>query len=126
MKHLDSKYFHPASAPLLPAGLFFTKQCEWAVICGALSLLAFALASAANAQSDDDTFVWSSARPRFQVVDGDTVKFGAQFVRLFGIDAPEKWQTCDEGQWQPGPLAKAALEKFIGGRPVTCKQSLLI
>jgi endonuclease YncB( thermonuclease family) len=43
-------------------------------------------------------------------------------VTLFGIDALEKGQTCDDGHWQPGPLAKAALEKFIAGRPVTCKQ----
>ena len=33
----------------------------------------------------------------------------------------EAGQTCDEGQWQPGPLAKKSLEDFIAGRPVTCK-----
>ena len=60
--------------------------------------------------------------PASLVVDGDTVKFGPQFVRLFGIDAPERIQTCDDGQWHPGPLAKKALEDFIAGRPVTCKQ----
>jgi endonuclease YncB( thermonuclease family) len=43
-------------------------------------------------------------------------------VRLFVIDAPEKGQSCDDGQWHPGPLAKKALEDFIAGRPVTCKQ----
>lgn len=83
--------------------------------------LALVLASAAHAETDDDT-VRSTAKPRFQVVDGDTVKFGPQLVRLFGIDAPEKGQTCDDGQWHPGPLAKKALEGFIAGRPVTCKQ----
>ena len=40
-----------------------------------LSLLGFALASTANAQTDNDTAVRSSTRPRFQVVNGDTVKF---------------------------------------------------
>jgi endonuclease YncB( thermonuclease family) len=55
-------------------------------------------------------------------VDADTVKFGPQLVRLIGIDAPEKTQTCDDGQWRPGPLAKKALENSIAGRPVTCKQ----
>ena len=84
--------------------------------------LALVLASAAHAETDDDTIVRSTAKPRFQVVDGDTVKFGPQLVRLFGIDAPEKGQTCDDGQWHPGPLAKKALEGFIAGRPVTCKQ----
>ena len=43
-------------------------------------------------------------------------------MRLFGIDAPEKGQTCDDGQWHPGPLAKKALEDFIAERPVSCKQ----
>ena len=87
-----------------------------------LGLLAFILALPAQAQTDDDTVVRPRSKPRFQVVDGDTVKFGSQLVRLFGIDAPEKGQTCDDGQWHPGPLAKKALEAFIAGRPVTCKQ----
>ena len=86
------------------------------------TLLALALASAAHAETDNDTIFRPSAKPRFQIVDGDTVKFGPQLVRLFGIRAPEKGQTCDDGQWQPGPLAKKALEDFIAGRPVTCKQ----
>ena len=38
------------------------------------------------------------------------MKFGPQHVRLLGIDAPEKGQTCDDGRWHPGPLAKKALE----------------
>jgi endonuclease YncB( thermonuclease family) len=84
-------------------------------------LLALVFASAAHAETDNDT-IPPSAKPRFQVVDGDTVKFGPQLVRLFGIDAPEKGQTCDDGQWHPGPLAKKALVDFIASRPVTCKQ----
>jgi endonuclease YncB( thermonuclease family) len=84
-------------------------------------LLAFIAAFPASAQQDNDT-VRTSSKPRFQVVDGDTVKFGPQLVRLFGIDAPKKGQTCDEGHWHPGPLAKKALEDFIAGRPVNCRQ----
>ena len=86
------------------------------------ALVALVLASPAHAETDNDTIFRPTAKPRFQIVDGDTVKFGPQLVRLFGIDAPEKDQTCDDGQWQPGPLAKKALEDFIAGRPVTCKQ----
>ena len=87
-----------------------------------LSLLVLSLfAFSANAQTDNDA-IRPSAKPRFQVVDGHTVKFGPQLVKMFGIDAPEKGQTCDDGQWQPGPLAKKALENFIAGRPVSCKQ----
>ena len=77
---------------------------------------------AAVGQTDDDTIIRPISKPRFQVVDGDTVRFGSQFVRLFGIDAPKKGQTCDDGQWHPAPLAKKALEDFIAGRPVICKQ----
>ena len=89
-----------------------------------LACLLIAVCGPAVAQSsaDDDT-VKPASKPRFQVIDGDTVKFGPyQFVRLFGIDAPEKGQTCDDGQWYPAPLAKKALEDFIAGRPVNCKQ----
>jgi endonuclease YncB( thermonuclease family) len=87
-----------------------------------LSLLGIALASTAIAQTDNDTTIRSSTRPRFQVVSGDTVKFGPQLVRLFGIDAPQKGQTCDGGKWLPGPLATKALIDFIAGRPVACNQ----
>ena len=73
-----------------------------------LALTAF---SAARRQTTTPSF--SAAKPRFQVVDGDIVKLGAQPVRLFGIDAPEKGQTCDDGKWLPGPLSKKALEDFV-------------
>jgi endonuclease YncB( thermonuclease family) len=59
----------------------------------------------------------------FAVSDGDTVKFGRQRIRMFGIDAPEKGQACDEGKWHPGPLATKALVNFIAGRPVSCHQA---
>ena len=56
------------------------------------------------------------------VTDGDTIKFGSTLVRLYGIDAPEKRQSCDDGTWWPGPLATRALIDFIADRPVTCHQ----
>ena len=87
-----------------------------------LALLILVVALPVYAETDDDTVVRSTAKPRFQVVDGDAVKFGSQLVRLFGIDAPENGQSCDDGKWHPRPLAKKALEEFIAGRPVTCKQ----
>lgn len=87
-----------------------------------LVLLACLWSFAAVAQNDDDTTVKPLAKPRFQVVDGNTVRFSSQVVRLFAIEAPAKGQTCDDGQWHPAPLAKKALEDFIAGRPVTCKQ----
>ncbi len=86
-----------------------------------LAFLAVFFGVPAHAQSDNDT-VAPSARPRFQVVDGATVRFGPQAVRLMGIVAPDKDQTCDDGQWHPAPLAKKALETIIAGRAVSCRQ----
>lgn len=113
MKHPDLQYLHRSSlSAALTGGAFLHQEFVIGSSVWRLSLLAFAFAGVAYAQSDHDTFVRSSARPRFQVVDRDTVKFGPQLIRLFGIDAPEKGQTCDDGHWQPGPLAKKALEDF--------------
>lgn len=51
-----------------------------------------------------------------------TLKFGSQRVRLYGIDAPEMKQTCDDGAWAGGVIAREALVNIIGVRPVTCEQ----
>jgi endonuclease YncB( thermonuclease family) len=86
------------------------------------AIVSLAMPAGAVAQSsDDDTVVSPAPKPRFTVVDGDTVRFGPQTVRLFGIDAPERSQTCDDGQWRAGALARKALEEFIAGRPVNCR-----
>ena len=92
------------------------------VLAAFLAMTVGAVATGALAQSsDDDTSLPPVPKPRFTVVDGDTVKFGPQLVRLFGIDAPERSQTCDDGHWRAGALARKALEDFIAGRPVTCR-----
>jgi len=83
-------------------------------------LLLVALAMLAGPALAGEPFL--AGKPGFSVTDGDTVKYGKQAIRLFGIDAPEKEQTCDDGTWLPGPLAKQALIDFIGGRPVVCYQ----
>jgi endonuclease YncB( thermonuclease family) len=62
----------------------------------------------AQTQTDSDTN-GTGASHGFAVSDGDTVRFGKQRVRLFGLDAPEKGQPCDDGHWYPGPLATKAL-----------------
>jgi len=81
----------------------------------------WAAAVPAFAQTDSDTNGTGTSHG-FAVSDGDTVKFGRQRVRLFGIDAPEKGQPCDDGHWYPGPLATKALVAFIAGRPVSCHE----
>lgn len=57
-----------------------------------------------------------------RVVDGDTIEVAGVTVRLFGIDAPEKAQTCSgsQGEWACGVWAGRELEAAIAGRTVTC------
>jgi endonuclease YncB( thermonuclease family) len=52
------------------------------------------------------------------VVDGDTLAFGRDKVRLWGIDAPETDQLC--GDWAAGREATSTLVAIIGGREVAC------
>jgi len=59
-------------------------------------------------------------------IDGDTLRAGngAEY-RLFGIDAPELKQTCEEANgksWLCGRAAKAKLTTLIKGGKVTCEE----
>ena len=73
---------------------------------------------------------WSEITERYvadapTVTDGDTIRMGQKRIRLYGIDAPEKGQTCtyDNGQiWYCGISATEALRSFIAGSPVRCRQ----
>ncbi len=58
-----------------------------------------------------------------RVIDGDTLKFQGQRIRLHGIDAPESRQLCylDGKPWQCGKDATNALAKKIASQPVTCE-----
>lgn len=57
-------------------------------------------------------------------IDGDTLDFGGERVRLFGIDAPEKAQTCTRNgeAWPCGEEAKALLEALVADNQVSCRQ----
>lgn len=57
-------------------------------------------------------------------VDGDTLDFGGGRVRLFGIDAPERIQTCQRASetWACGNDAATLLGSLIEGQKVTCEQ----
>jgi len=58
-----------------------------------------------------------------EVSDGDTLRIGATRIRIFGIDAPEAGQRCDQGEkgsWRCGRAATDRLRELIGGRPVRC------
>lgn len=57
------------------------------------------------------------------VVDGDTLDVAGHRIRLFGIDAPERGQTCDRrGQaWACGEWSGAALAKAVEGASLSCE-----
>jgi endonuclease YncB( thermonuclease family) len=58
-----------------------------------------------------------------RVVDGDSLELAGESVRLFGIDAPERYQTCRDGagrDYACGRAAARALHATIAGRVVTC------
>lgn len=60
---------------------------------------------------------------RIAVIDGDTIRVGAETVRLFGIDAPERDQTCtrpDGTVWRCGDWSGAEVARLFGGVRAVC------
>lgn len=57
------------------------------------------------------------------VVDGDTIRLGAERVRLFGIDAPEKSQPCviENRTVRCGELATNALRSLAEDKTAKCE-----
>jgi endonuclease YncB( thermonuclease family) len=58
-----------------------------------------------------------------RVIDGDTLDVGNVRVRLHGIDAFERNQTCDgpQGSWACGAAATSALRARAEGRTLVCE-----
>lgn len=58
-----------------------------------------------------------------RVIDGDTLDVGSVRVRLHGIDAFERNQTCDgpRGPWACGAAATSALKSRAEGRALVCE-----
>lgn len=82
----------------------------------AISVSLFVLLSAHTANAD------VTGKPR--VVDGDTLAFGNQRVRLHGIDAPEAKQTCavNGNPWNCGEEATFALSYLVGNHWIKCEE----
>lgn len=62
---------------------------------------------------------------RASVVDGDTIDIGEVRVRFHGVDAPESWQRCQDGDgssYRCGQAAAMALDRFLAAsRPTRCE-----
>jgi endonuclease YncB( thermonuclease family) len=57
-------------------------------------------------------------------IDGDTLKSANAEVRLYGIDAPELYQTCTDADgkaWDCGRAAQAKLKALVARRAVDCE-----
>ncbi|MGB8814700.1 MAG: thermonuclease family protein [Paracoccaceae bacterium] len=59
---------------------------------------------------------------RAYAVDGDTLDIAGHRLRLFGIDAPERAQTCSRmgKEWACGEWARETLAKGISGASLSC------
>jgi endonuclease YncB( thermonuclease family) len=60
-----------------------------------------------------------------RVVDGDSIEIDGRRIRLWGIDAPELHQRCQDaggGEYACGDKARAALASIVGDRRVACER----
>jgi endonuclease YncB( thermonuclease family) len=92
-----------------------TRTVRFFLLC---ALLAGAVA--ASAWFADRETVKVSGRVR--IIDGDSLVVGGTEIRLYGIDAPEYFQTCTRAgrPWRCGLDAKDALRAATTGRAVSC------
>ncbi len=77
--------------------------------------LAIAIAVAGGARSDVIGFA--------RVLDGDSLVVGGIRIELYGIDAPERGQTCrrDFRRWSCGDIAARRLKELVSGSRLRCR-----
>ena len=93
---------------------------RWRKIADALLFVALAVGVALIIRSFGTAAVYTSIK----VLDGDSLRDGAEEIRLHGIDAPEYRQTCTDAAGKSCPCGKRAarhLRKLIGNAPVSCQ-----
>ncbi|MBP1884810.1 endonuclease YncB(thermonuclease family) [Ensifer mexicanus] len=59
---------------------------------------------------------------RATVIDGDTIEIRGERIRLSGVDAPESWQKCEDGDggiYRCGKEAAFALDRYLTSSPPT-------
>lgn len=88
------------------------------------SVLAFALGlatlpAAAQMQFEPETVTGTAT-----VEQGDVISVGGRMIRLYGIDAPELGQTCQDRRgrsYDCGEAARTVLTRFLTGRTLACQ-----
>ena len=83
-------------------------------------LVWLAVQGATPALADDPPFALSGEVTVTKVIDGDSLRSGRLKIRLHGIDAPERNQTCqtDSGEdWSCGDAATRAMGELIAAAP---------
>lgn len=65
----------------------------------------------------------TALRGRAHVIDADTLDIAGVRIRLHGVDAPERDQTCTRSgfAWPCGRQASAALTGLVAGRDLRCE-----
>jgi len=103
-----------------PPGAFTSPTVRRLWPCAAVAATALLAATVWAKQHREPVEI--AGHPR--VVDGDTLAFGREHVRLSGIDAPESGQTCASAAGEPypcGSLATRAMLKLVDGERVICR-----
>ncbi len=55
-----------------------------------------------------------------QAIDGDTLNYDGITVQLWGIEAPDRNQTCADG-WPAGRMAADYLARLVEGHKIVCE-----
>lgn len=65
----------------------------------------------------------ASAADEARVIDGNTLQIGNEKIRLWGIDAPERYQRCERNgrKYLCGLEAESELRRLIRGKRVACE-----
>jgi endonuclease YncB( thermonuclease family) len=67
---------------------------------------------------------WRAEANAIRIVDGETIGLGERIVRLDGVAAPARGETCRAASGEVfdcGGAAAAALTRLVAGRPVACR-----
>lgn len=113
------RLFRPAPAPRRLRGPLMAVL--GVLIVAGLSGIGLPPALMGSAPREQD---WSALAAEVRVVDGDTLRLGDRTLRLSGIDAPERGQSCSDaaGRWfDCGAAAAEALSRLVNGRSVLCR-----